>query len=161
MKSRLSESGSGDKTEIKKGDLFAVRKIKIHENLPVNNSQKKSVIKPQLKSTYQSEYKKDLKEEENQIQILLKKLAFQKINHNKKRIELQNEEKINLQNEKKTELQNKKRIELIMTSETVCSRIYGYGVQSIVETKDKRIATGDYDGNICISSYNIDTKNGT
>lgn len=67
-------------------------------------------------------------------------------------------EKINLQNEKKTELQNKKRIELIMTSEVVCTRIYGYGVQSIVETKDKRIATGDYDGNICISSYNIDTK---
>ena len=157
--SRLSGLGSSDKTEIKKGDPFTERcKIKNHKNLPVNDSQKKPVIKLKLKPTYQSEYRKDLKEEENQIQILHNKFLFQKINHNKKRIKLQNEEKINLQNEKKTELQNKKRIEVIMTSEVVCSHIYGYGVQSIVETKDKRIATGDYDGNICISSYNIDTK---
>ena len=89
---RLSGSGSGDKIKIKKGDPVAVRcKIKNHQNLPVNNNQKKPVIKLKLKSTNQSEYRKDLKEEENQIQILLNKFALQKINHNKKRIELQNE----------------------------------------------------------------------
>ena len=45
-----------------------------------------------------------------------------------------------------------KRIETIIQSEELGT---GLGVQSLVEMEDKRIATGGSDGNISISSYNI------
>ena len=50
-----------------------------------------------------------------------------------------------------------KKIEEVIRSEELDSNKYG-GVLSLVETEDKRIASGGYDGNISISSYKLNEK---